>query len=130
MKSLFHCLLVVVCIGSGCRKRSKPAAVAPVAPVEQAPTVSEKPQTKVIAPSPSDGPVKPSNLPPDVEFESSTAFRELSTGLQLFVSDKKRFPNTLQEIKAAGYLPNGIPTPPPGIRLVIDQKTKTVQAVR
>lgn len=81
-------------------------------------------------PPPVTGQIKPSNLPADVEFEASTAFRELSTGLQLFVSHNKRFPTDLQEIKAAGFLPNGIPTPPPGLRLVIDQKTKSVIAVR
>lgn len=129
MKLLFTCLLVAS-VSVGCRRKREPEPTVPPAPVEQASTPADSPKAQRAPPPPVTGSLKPSNIPPDVEFESSTAFRELSTGLQLFVSSKKRFPSDLQEIKAAGFLPNGIPTPPPGIQLVIDQKTKTVRAVR
>jgi|GEM_PF-2296959 len=129
MKLLFTCLLAAAVV-TACRKNPVPAPGTPPAPAEQAATPDDAPKAKPAPTGTASGQLKPSNLPAEVEFESSTAYRELSTGLQLFVNHNKRFPADLQEIKAAGFLPNGIPTPPPGLRLVIDQKTKSVIAVR
>lgn len=121
-------LCVLLALASGCRKKRSTAPPEPVPTPQVEPTpppvTSESPPpARAQAPS---GPLKPSNIPPEVEFLASTAFRDLSTGLQLFVSDKKRFPADVQELKAAGYLPNGVPTPPPGKQYEIDRKNKQV----
>lgn len=57
----------------------------------------------------------------------ASALADLSKHLTWFVISKKRFPTDIDELLADRHLPK--PVLPPGAKLVINQKTKTVDYV-
>lgn len=114
--ALAGCLTV-----SACRKRKAEPAPAPETTPPPAVTEPAAPVASTAAPPVKDAP--PVNVG---ELEAGPEFADLNNLVSWFYDRNKRVP-TMQELSKmySGPLPN-----PPGYKLVIDPKTKTVMAVR
>ena len=122
-------LLAVACLLVSCSEKrpAQPVAI----PVAQPPPVAPKPSVNVPPPPPLEAvaaqtPTPAAAAPPStIEYlQNSTELADLTKALQIFVYEKKRFPNSVTEL--AQFTPNGIPKLPPGYRYVIDRSTKQV----
>lgn len=115
-------LLLCACLAAtGCRKRK--SAPEPAAAPEAQPAAS------VEAAQPTASPATATAAPPPVtadQLEAGPEFADLNNLVSWFYDRNKRVP-TMQELAKmyAGPMPT-----PPGYKLVIDPKTKTVKAVR
>ena len=120
MKIISLLILGVCIVGSACRKRQAEPAPTPEATPPPATTEPAAPAAPIGA-----APVKAAP-PVDVQqLQAGPEFADLNNLVSWFYDRNKRVP-TLQELSKmyAGPLPT-----PPGHKLVIDPKTKTVQAV-
>jgi hypothetical protein len=112
---LLPLLLLCAClVATGCRKRKSA--------LEQAAAAVEAAQPKT---SPATAAAAPPPVTAD-QLEAGPEFADLNNLVSWFYDRNKRVP-TMQELAKmyAGPMPN-----PPGYKLVIDPKTKTVKAVR
>ena len=100
----------------------KPEATAP-APPPSAATEPKEVEIKVETTRPA-ATVEPAKLNaqglPDMDFIYNTSRR--------FFVEQKRFARDLEELVAMGYMPK-LPTPPPGKKYVINQRSATISLV-
>jgi len=119
--------LAVLLALAGCTKEPEPKTtpvVTPAPPKTKAPKPAPPPTPPEAGAAPTPTPETPPPASAIGEIQSSTELADLSKALNIFVNDKKRFPNTVTEL--AQYTPNGIPTLPAGYRYVIDRQSRQV----
>ncbi len=117
MKALFYLILVSCLTLSACKRRK--AATAP----EAAPSPAASEPTTSGVPNATSAPTAP---PVNVaHLQTSPEFADLNNLVSWFYDRNKRLPTLPELAKMSGKpLPN-----PPGYKLAIDPKTKTVKAV-
>ena len=128
MKRYVLVILAGVCFLGGCRKRATPPSGA-----SKQTQPEEGAATKPASPSPAQSSATPAATKASSKPEmgnylpGTSAFDDLTKHLAFFVGTKKRFPTDVDELLNERHLPK--PVLPPGGKLVINQKTKTVDYV-
>lgn len=126
MKQLLSLLLASTCVLCGCRKKpvSPPETVAEdVTPAPEATPAPVPPASAAPAPA-------KANMTSTGRFTyvpGTTELDDLNKHLTWYVVSKNRFPASVDELLTANRLPR--PVLPPGGRLIINQKTKTVDYI-